>query len=289
MRSEQEMLDLILGTAQTDERIRAVILNGSRANPNTPRDFFQDFDVVYLVTDPGPFKNNYAWIRRFGELMILQEPDDMLGEEPRPGGAFAYLMQFTDGNRIDLTIFPAALRDQLEDDSQTRVLLDKDGLFPNIPPASDHDYLPQPPSARAFAECCNEFWWVCPYAAKGLWRGEFPYARHILEEYARAQLMKMLTWYVGVQTGFSRSPGKLGKYLQHYLPAELWSLLLQTCTDSDYESTWDALFAMGRLFRAAAAEVAAHFGYAYPLEDDRRVTAHLEHVRHLPKDAKEMY
>lgn len=36
MRSEQEMLDLILDTARQDERIRAVILNGSRANPNAP-------------------------------------------------------------------------------------------------------------------------------------------------------------------------------------------------------------------------------------------------------------
>jgi aminoglycoside 6-adenylyltransferase len=34
MRSEQEMFDLILSTARTDPRIRAVIMNGSRANPN---------------------------------------------------------------------------------------------------------------------------------------------------------------------------------------------------------------------------------------------------------------
>ena len=33
MRSEHEMMDLIMGTAQADDRIRAVILNGSRAIP----------------------------------------------------------------------------------------------------------------------------------------------------------------------------------------------------------------------------------------------------------------
>ena len=38
MRSEKEMLDLIIRTAQDDVRIRAVIMNGSRANPNAPRD-----------------------------------------------------------------------------------------------------------------------------------------------------------------------------------------------------------------------------------------------------------
>jgi hypothetical protein len=38
MRNEKEMLDLILDFANEDERIRAVILNGSLANPNAPRD-----------------------------------------------------------------------------------------------------------------------------------------------------------------------------------------------------------------------------------------------------------
>ena len=41
MRSEQEMLDLIINTARDDERIRAAILNGSRANPNAPRISFR--------------------------------------------------------------------------------------------------------------------------------------------------------------------------------------------------------------------------------------------------------
>ncbi len=77
MRSEQQMFDLILDTARADERIRAVILNGSRANPNAPRDPFQDFDIVYLVTDVEPFVRNLEWIKRFGEMMILQMPDDM--------------------------------------------------------------------------------------------------------------------------------------------------------------------------------------------------------------------
>ena len=33
------------------KNIRAVILNGSRANPNRKPDLFNDFDIVYLVRD----------------------------------------------------------------------------------------------------------------------------------------------------------------------------------------------------------------------------------------------
>src|SRR5450756_3049774 len=83
MRSEQEMLELILGTARDYERIRAVYLNGSRANPNAPKDIFRDFDIVYVVTDTAPFLTDRHWIDRFGKILLMEEPDQLdliLGE-----------------------------------------------------------------------------------------------------------------------------------------------------------------------------------------------------------------
>jgi aminoglycoside 6-adenylyltransferase len=111
----------------------------------------------------------------------------------------------------------------------------------------------------------------------------------MLELYVREQLMKMLNWYVGMQTGFQKSPGKLGKYLEKYLQPDLWQMLLYTYSDADYDHIWDALLTMGDLFRRTAIPVAEHFGFTYPFGDDQRVTAHLLHVRTLPRDAREMY
>lgn len=289
MRSEQEMLDLILDTARDDDRIRAVILNGSRANPHAPRDIFQDFDIVYLVTDPLPFKNNYEWIKCFGELMILQEPDDMGDPSPSRDSSFAYLMQFTDGNRIDLTICSLARRQERTQDSLGVLLLDKDGIIAPFAPPDESDYLPEPPTAKAFFDCCNEFWWCCPYVAKGLWRAEITYAKCMLDQAVREQLMKMLAWQIGVQTQFSKNPGKFGKYFEKYLQPGWWDLLLGTYADAGYENTWQAMFAMCSLFRMAALRVAEHYSYPYPHAEDRKVSAHLQHVRLLPKDAQEIY
>jgi aminoglycoside 6-adenylyltransferase len=289
MRSEQQMFDLILETAKCDDRIRAVIMNGSRANPNAPRDPFQDFDIVYIVTDVEPFRHNLEWIQRFGEMMILQMPDEMQDPPPDNGGSFAYLMQFVDGNRIDLGLFTFAQWKERGSDSQSVLLLDKDGIIEPFPPASDSDYFPEPPTAKAFFDCCNEFWWVSPYAAKGLWRQEILYAKYIQDVYVRDQLMKMLMWHIGVKTDFKVSPGKLGKYFQKYLEPELWDMLLKTYSDASYENTWEALFTMCELFRTVAVPIAENFGFEYPFEDDKRVTAHLEYVRALPGDAKEIY
>lgn len=289
MRSEQEMLELIVNTARSDGRIRAAILNGSRANPNARRDIFQDFDVAYLVTDVDSFREDHAWIDRFGEIMILQMPEAMGDPPPVNDGRFTYLMQFTDGNRIDLTLLPIARLRELKRDSLSLLLLDKDGVIEPFPPPSERDYLAGPPDAKAFFDCCNEFWWVCPYVAKGLWREEIIYAKYMLDRVVREQLMKMLTWHVGVKTQFLRGPGSHGKYLKQYLEPELWAMLEKTYSDAGYENTWDALYVTCDLFRMSAKRVAGHFGFDYPRGDDEKVSAHLRHVRSLPKDAQEMY
>jgi aminoglycoside 6-adenylyltransferase len=289
MRNEKEMLDLILTTARNDERVRAVIMNGSRVNPEAPKDFFRDYDIVYIVTEKESFLADPGWIKIFGELMILQLPDDM--SDPPPGGKdyYGYLMQFADGNRIDLSLLPVNKLLKMEQDSLTLNLLDKDGILPAFPPPNLSGYLPKLPTAKNFFDCTNEFWWVSPYVAKGLWRHEIVYAKLMLDLYVREQLNKMLDWYVGVRTDFQKFPGKMGKYLEKYLEPELWQLLLSTYSDADYDHTWEALLTMGDLFRRIAIPVAEYFGFTYPSGDDERVTAHLHHVRRLPPDAIEMY
>lgn len=77
MRSEKEMYDLIIGTAENDERIRAVYMNGSRTNPNVPKDIFQDYDIVYVVRENAPFYKDKSWIDIFGERLYMQCPDEV--------------------------------------------------------------------------------------------------------------------------------------------------------------------------------------------------------------------
>lgn len=290
MRSEQEMMDLILNTAKEDDRIRAVIMNGSRTNPKVKKDCFQDFDIVYVVRAIQSFTSDHRWVQRFGEMMIMQMPEAMVLIPPEDDGRFIYLMQFTDGNRIDLSLVPVEKRDQLiSRDSLSILLLDKDNAIEPFPPPNDTDYLIEPPTAKQFANCCNEFWWVSTYVAKALWREELPYAKAMQDDPVRTMLIQMLVWHVGVKTQFTVSAGKNGKYLQRYLDKPLWTQFVQTYSDAGYENMWQSLFTMGSLFRTVAMQVAEYYGYDYPIGDDERVTAHLKHVQALDKDAQEIY
>jgi aminoglycoside 6-adenylyltransferase len=48
---------------------------------------------------------------------------------------------------------------------------------------------------------------------------------------------------------------------------------------------WTALANTMALFRRVAIEVGAHFGYDYPHDLDRRVTAYVNHIRQLEPPA----
>jgi len=283
VRSESEMLQFILAYARQHDEVRAVVMNGSRANPNVRPDPFQDYDIIYFVREVAPFVHNPEVPAYFGEMMILQMPEHMGTPPPTDDGHECYLMQFMDGNRIDLSFYSLEELPHKLEDSLTIVLLDKDGLLGEVPLPSELSYLPQKPTAKAFDDCCNEFWWLNPYVAKGLWRDELTYAHDMLDAYLREQLMKMLTWYCGMKCNFQQSVGKLGKRLKDHLSAEQWALLERTYANAQPDQTWEALFAIGELFRQVARPVAQTFDFHYPTEEDRKVSEYIKQIRATEK------
>lgn len=286
LRTEAEMLELILNFAHDNDDIRAVIMNGSRVNPNAKKDPFQDYDIVYLVRSVEPFKKNREIVRYFGDILILQIPEDMGDPPAENDGGYGYLMQFMDGNRIDLGFYPIQDAQRCVADTLPVVLLDKDNRIGQLPPPSDRGYLPQRPTAKVFEDCCNEFWWLNPYVAKGLWRDQLTYARYMLDTLMRGQLMKILTWYYGLKTGFQKSPGYLGKYLKGVVGEDIWAMLERTYSDARPEAAWQALFVMDDLFRQVSQAVACSFGFTYPEQDDRNVSDYIRRIQALPMDAQ---
>jgi aminoglycoside 6-adenylyltransferase len=270
MRTESEMKELILRFARDHDDVRAVVMTGSRANPEAGHDRFQDYDITYLVEDVAPYRNNAQIPASFGDIMILQRPDDAR-DSPSAAASYAYLMQFIDGNRIDLTFLPVNAAHSISKDSLSLVLLDKDRRF-DLPPPTLLSYLAQKPTAKQFTDCCNEYWWLNPYVAKGLYRKELTYAKSILDELMRHQLMDMLTWYVGVTTNFQVAVGYLARNLKAHISSDLWERLERTYSDAQPPNIWHSLFAMNELFRRVAQPTANALKLPYLDREDAAVS-----------------
>ena len=290
MRSEKEMYELILRIASEDERIRAVYMNGSRTNSNAPKDIFQDYDVVYVVTETQSFINDKAWIDLFGERLFMQYPDESPDYPNDKENIYGWLMQFADGNRIDLHVETIEhAKEHILDDKLCVILLDKDKILPEIPEATDEDYWVKCPTKEQYLCACNEFWWCLDNVAKGLWREELPYVQDMLNFCVRKELEKLLSWKIGILTDFSVSIGKSGKYMYRWLPKEEWQTYLKTYCAGTVDDYWEAVMLMCDLFRETAEFVGEKLGYSYNSEEGCSCRGFLEHVRALPKEAMEIY
>lgn len=290
MRSEKEMYELILRIAREDERVRAVYMNGSRTNKNVPKDIFQDYDIVYVVTETQSFIQDKAWIDLFGDRLFMQYPDETPYYPNDKENLYGWLIQFADGNRIDLHVETIThAKEHIFDDKLCVVLLDKDNVLPKIPESTDEDYWVKCPTKEQYLCTCNEFWWCLDNVAKGLWREELPYVQDMLNFCVRKELEKLLSWKIGILTDFSVSIGKSGKYMYRWLSKEEWQTYLKTYCAGAVEDYWNAVMIMCDLFQETAGFVGEKLGYTYNMEEGQNSRAFLEHVRALPKDAVAVY
>ena len=277
MRSEEEIYRLILSVAKKDDRIRAVVLNGSRANDKIKKDSFQDFDILFLVNELESFNCNPNWIDVFGERIIFQTPNSMklynhdvnLDKEE-----ICYLMLFKDYNRIDLTILKIEHKYNRKD-SLTKILLDKDNIYETIPIPNDKDYWVKQPTQKQFDDCCNEFWWVSTYVVKGIRRNELIYASHILDTVVRKMFMRLIAWNVAAENKFEINLGASNRFIHNYLDSNMLSQIENTYSSLDKVEMWNCLVSMTEIFERESNELTKKLGLNFNIYEAKNVKEYI--------------
>ena len=281
MRTDQEMLELILGTAKKLQ-VDAVALSGSRTDTKAPKDEFQDYDVVYVLDDLDTLTSNLAWLDQFGTRIIEQH--NVLGNRR------LYLMLFEDGNRIDLTLCPKEhIKEWVDSEAGFTVLEDKKGLFESYSPSPERFWI-HPASETDFEKTCNEFWWVSAYVVKGICRKQVVYSTDHLYGICQHELLKVLAWKVASDKG-KIDIGKNYKYLFNYLPAEKEKEFSALLDFSSLDKITQSLFAAMQLFHQEAQSFAQKMGFKYEKEvaekmmryAEEKLLNHLENKEHNSK------
>ena len=266
MRTETEMLNVILQTAETLQ-VEAVAMSGSRTDTRAQKDEVQDYDVVYVVDDLDNLTSDLSWLEQFGNRLIKQY--NVLGNRR------LYLMLFEDGNRIDLTLCPKDhIQEWVDSEADYTVLKDEKGLFDSYT-TSPERYWTSPASEIDFEKACNEFWWVSAYVVKGICRNQLIYATDHLYDICQQELLKVLAWQVASDRG-TVDIGKNYKYLFQYLPTEKekeFSVLLDF---SSKEKITQSLFATMQLFHQEAQSLAHKMGFDYDKEVAEKMIQYAE-------------
>ena len=256
MRTETEMLDVILQTAQTLQ-VEAVAMSGSRTDTKAPKDEFQDYDVVYVVDDLDNLTSDLSWLDQFGKRIIEQEVG--LGQRR------LYLMLFEDGNRIDLTLCPKDyIQEWVDSEAGFTVLEDPEHLFEPYSPNIER-YWTNSATEKDFEKVCNEFWWVSAYVVKGICRKQVIYATDHLYGICQQELLKVLAWQVASDRG-RVDVGKNYKYLFNYLPAEKEMEFSNLLDFSSIDKITQSLFATMQLLHREAQSLAQKMGFDYDMK-----------------------
>ncbi|WP_334082307.1 aminoglycoside 6-adenylyltransferase [Helicobacter typhlonius] len=263
MRTQKEIFALILDFAKRTDSIRAVTLEGSRANPNIKQDKFCDYDISFFLNAKNleSFKNDEEWFKIFGNILMLQKPEAMeLYPPDLREGWFSFLVLFDDGVRIDLSLIPLEDIEWYKDNERLmRVLLDKDNQLPINEP-SDSAFFIKPLTKQSFLDCCNEFYWRYVCIHKDILRGELLLANAHLAM-MREGLLILLSWRVALrQNNFAFSLGKEYKFLPHFLEPKERKTLYKCYKLGDLKQARKTLKTMEKFFAKNARElIKVHF------------------------------
>lgn len=266
MRTETEMLDVILKTAETLQ-VAAVAMSGSRTDTKASKDEFQDYDVVYVVENLDELITDLSWLDQFGKRIIEQEVG--LGQRR------LYLMLFEDSNRIDLTLCPKEhIKEWVDSEAGFTVLEDPEHLFEPYSQNLER-YWTNPASAIEFEKVCNEFWWVSAYVVKGICRKQVIYATDHLYGICQQELLKVLAWQVASDRG-AVDIGKNYKYLFTSLPDEKEKEFSNLLDFSSKEKITQSLFATMNFFHQEAQSLAQKMGFDYDMEVAEKMIEYAE-------------
>jgi len=276
-----DLLSRIVNWAEREEPVRALLLEGSRAE-NGKADEFSDYDVNMFITDPEPYVRDDRWISAIDDVWVyIPEKVDYQGQ------VFATrLVIYQGGIKIDFILYSTdvlqrlAHADQLPEqyDSGYRILLDKDGVAADMPASTFKAFRRGKPTDTAFLECVREFWFEAYHVAKYLRRRDL-WPVKCRDWATKRLLLQMIEWHERGRRGWDYRTHPEGKRMESWVETETWERLSGIFAGFDAEDSWQAMFTTFELFGRLARETAQSLGCTYPSEIERHIVTFARKLR----------
>jgi aminoglycoside 6-adenylyltransferase len=267
-----ELLDRIVSWAEACPDIRGAMLVGSQARIDRPADEWSDLDLAVIATDPDRYLAQAGWLEQISKPWVTFLEGTIVGSRERR-------VLFEGALDVDFNFFtPDQFRQILRDMAVTtsvlhrgaRVLLDKDGIFPSLPPPSAEAPAVGPPSEAEFLSIVNEFWYRAVWSAKKLRRGELYIAISGCNGGMIRLLREMMERHARATRGWDFDTWHDGRFLERWADPRALEALRAAYAHYDASDIRRALLATMDLFRWVALETAERLGFSYPTMAEER-------------------
>ena len=269
----ENLLGRFVDWVREQEKVRSVILIGSRARQDHPADVASDMDLVIFSTDPQHYLSSIDWLEQIDRYCLTFL-------EPTANGRFMERrVLFAGGYDIDFVFLPEqAIRQEIQTGLSpeitlalsrgARVLLDRDGLAEELLAALPKLSLSQPPSSDEYLNLVHDFWYHAVWTAKKLSRGELWTAKSCCDNYMKWRLLRMIEWSTQANHGWQADTWHDGRFLERWADPQVVEGLQTSFSNYDLEDVWRALAETMDLFHDLALETAQSLGVPYPSEGE---------------------
>lgn len=279
--THETLLARVVAWAERRDDLRAVMVIGSRARMDRPADQWSDMDIVLVTHEPQRYLDGALWLDELATpwLTFLEPTAAGDGTERRA--------LFDNAVDVDFIPYATAAMEAIAEHGWPpeiegivrrglRVMLDKDGLAARvvIPRDDSTRATPtSPPTAEAFANTVNDFWFHTVWTAKKLRRGELWTAIDCLTGYMLWRVLHMIEWHTHVTRGADVDTWHNGRFVEQWADPRAIAGLRQCFPRYDAADIARGLLATMDLYRWLTRETAGALGYDYPARADERASA----------------
>ena len=279
MQSVATLEALIIRWAEDDPNVIALIKTGSTSRRDGREDEFSDLDLEVIAADPEKLLRNDSWFHSFGEVWVVLRFD----ERHYP----TRLVVYSGGLKVDYTVADVGRLEAMFDGLDSLyergydVLLDEQDVTERLPRATGaFPILPSPTEAE-FNFTVEEFWFEATHMPRYLSRGDL-WVVKFRDWTMKLDLLRMLEWRAVAQSE-PADVWHIGARMGEWVDPATWHDLHGVFGHFAEPDAWRALLATIRLFGRISREVAAAYGFKYPVELELDIQTYL--ATHAPVSA----
>jgi aminoglycoside 6-adenylyltransferase len=279
---KKRILDVIVNWANTQQYIKAIILEGSTTT-GKPTDWLSDFDINVFVTDAKPYTNRNEWIYSFDDVIIYQKTsfNDYNYEIP------TRLVVYKNSPRVDFAFYPFdvltnEMLKELPDSYKNgyKVLLDKEGVSNKLSRPTGNGFIITKPTKDIFLKTIYDFWYEAYSVSKYLKRKRLWFSKHIENSYIKSFLKDMILWYESGKDDWKNNEiHQAGKNLELTISKHITNELPYCFSGYNLDDSWVSLFKMIDLFKRLSIDTAKMLTVEYPYQRVNQIEEYIKSIK----------
>jgi aminoglycoside 6-adenylyltransferase len=268
--NERDLLQGLSDYLAKFDESQLLVLNGSMADPNIPKDQFQDIDLSMFTLDISRTTD------RIHQCTLLH--DVLLFSETRRETTFAHVsvrLLLESGTEVDFNIYSNKEVFLRKINHFVVPLFNKLNEFMDFAPPTHRPFHVDKPNAEEFHRLFIDINWAVANVLKGVRREQLIYAKHKYDTTLQPKLKKLLVWYIRDQHDWNVSLGSHGKRIKEYVQPEIYNHYLETYSTNCMESIPKTLLRAKSFVADIGTRLADSLGYQFPTDINNKMSRFL--------------